>query len=460
MPHRTCILVCTVPLLTSLLAAKSAAQQAEIVVPIVAGVYVDPAGVLQTVRVGDPGDLLDNLRRGVPTSRVNGAAASKTELRRVSLARLVRDVQAHIEAGTPIPDDARYLAGIQQIQYLFVYPDEHDVVIAGPAEGWEMDTSGRVVGQRTRQPVVRLDDLVVALRVLTTRGRGNPVIGCSIDQTDEGMRRFNQQVARVSTLDRRQIDASLLQGVRDSVGMQNITIWGVPPDSRLATVLVEADYRMKLIGIGLEDPRVRNLTTYYALLGPGSIGPQKLQRWWFVPEYEAITATEAGDAFELLGPRAKLIGADDKLMPTGQAVRGGPTSGLTTRFAQSFSAHFEDLARINAAYAELQNAFDLVVIAALIDTHDMINQVAPDLRYLLQADGYEPEKYPAPKQVESVVNSKWVGNKLAIGVGGGVIIDGKKLVATAAGKKPPSPKLSDRRQRGRLADTTGRWWSD
>src|SRR5262245_12015113 len=167
------VVVCCVTVLACLAAPEAAAQQAEIVVPIVAGVYVDPAGVLQTVRVGDPGDVLDNLRRGVPTSRVTGAAASKTEFRRVSLARLARDIQSHIEAGTPIPDDARYLAGIQQIQYLFVYPDDHDVVIAGPAEGWEMDVSGRVVGQRTRLPVVRLDDLVVALRVLTIRGRGN-----------------------------------------------------------------------------------------------------------------------------------------------------------------------------------------------------------------------------------------------------------------------------------------------
>lgn len=44
------------------------AQQAEIVVPIVGGVYVDAAGVLQTVMVGDPDHLLNNLRRGVPHS--------------------------------------------------------------------------------------------------------------------------------------------------------------------------------------------------------------------------------------------------------------------------------------------------------------------------------------------------------------------------------------------------------
>jgi hypothetical protein len=167
-----------------------AAQQAEIVVPVVSGVYVDAAGVLQTVMVGDPGDQLSNLRRGVPTARATGAVASKTGLRRVSLARLAREVQGHIEAGTAIPDEAHYLAGIQQIQYLFVYPEEQDLVIAGPADGWQVDESGRVVGQHTRRPVVRLDDLVVALRVFAPRSRRNTFVGCSIDQTEEGMRRF------------------------------------------------------------------------------------------------------------------------------------------------------------------------------------------------------------------------------------------------------------------------------
>ena len=28
----------------------------------------------------------------------------------------------------------RYLAGLQHIQYVFVYPDQHDIVLAGPAK--------------------------------------------------------------------------------------------------------------------------------------------------------------------------------------------------------------------------------------------------------------------------------------------------------------------------------------
>jgi len=337
-------------------------------------------------------------------------------------------------------------------------------VIAGPAEGWQLDETGRVVGQHTRRPVVRLDDLVVALRVFAQRGRGNAFVGCSIDQTEEGVRRFNQSVARLqSAINRRQVDASVVQNVRDSGGLQNIQVWGVPPDSRLALVLVEADYRMKLIGMNLEKSHVRSLMTYYSIMGPGDVGNHKLQRWWFVPDYEAINASDNRDAFELLGQRAKLVGADDKLLASGQVIRSSETSasGITKRFTQSFSSHFSELARINLAFAELQNVFDLIVISALIDDNDMI-RAAPDLRFLLEDQhGYEPDKYPAPRHVECVVNTKWIGAKLAIGIGGGVVIDAKRLLRNGPGKDATNSKLDARRQHTPPFDpTTSRWWTD
>src|SRR5262249_5263171 len=160
----------------------------------------------------------------------------------------------------------------------------NDLVIAGPAEGWETDAAGRIVGQSSKRPVLRLDDLVTALRAFPPNGRSNVVVGCTINQAAEGVRNLNQVPAGLgSAVDARKINPALVQRVRDSMGLQDIEIWGVPGDSRLASVLVEADYRMKLIGIGLENSRVRGLTSYYSLLNAGDGGMNKLQRWWFVP---------------------------------------------------------------------------------------------------------------------------------------------------------------------------------
>ena len=51
--------------------------------------------------------------------------------------------------------------------------------------------------------------------------------------------------------------------------------------------MVEADYRMKLIGIGLEKPPVR-LVSYVDRAKPSDVGRNALQRWFFVPDYQCV----------------------------------------------------------------------------------------------------------------------------------------------------------------------------
>ena len=47
----------------------------------------------------------------------------------------------------------------------------------------------------------------------------------------------------------------IVNGLRTSLGMQNIRIGGVRPNTHFAQVLLECDYRMKLIGIGWKSRR-------------------------------------------------------------------------------------------------------------------------------------------------------------------------------------------------------------
>ena len=48
--------------------------------------------------------------------------------------------------------------------------------------------------------------------------------------------------------------------LRKSLGLNDVTLSGVPRTTHFAHVLTEADYRMKLIGIGLEAPPVPMVT--------------------------------------------------------------------------------------------------------------------------------------------------------------------------------------------------------
>src|SRR3989337_1461722 len=112
------------------------------------------------------------------------------ELRFVSLRRLESEIAKAHKLGQPLPDAVRYLAGLQRVRYVLVYPDQHDIVLAGPAEGWRIDSLGNVVGASTGRPVLTLDDLMVALRASESSNMTG--ISCSIDPSPEGLERVQQ----------------------------------------------------------------------------------------------------------------------------------------------------------------------------------------------------------------------------------------------------------------------------
>ena len=61
--------------------------------------------------------------------------------------------------------------------------------------------------------------------------------------------------------------------------------------------MVEADYHMKLVGMGLE-PGVPGVESYLASIESDEI-PQAMQvlRWWFTLRDDAVRKNEKGDAF-------------------------------------------------------------------------------------------------------------------------------------------------------------------
>ena len=77
----------------------------------------------------------------------------------------------------------QYLAGLTSLQYVFYYPDSQDIVIAGPAEGFMLDSLGRPVGIASGRAVLQLEDLIVALRAFGPDGKKTATVGCSIDPT-------------------------------------------------------------------------------------------------------------------------------------------------------------------------------------------------------------------------------------------------------------------------------------
>src|SRR3954468_13985852 len=184
----------------------------------VGGVSIDASGVVTMADKGNRVLVRDALRKvhSAPAAELSGAA----EMRMVSLRRLDAAIAATGKTtAEQLPDDLRFLAGIQRIQYVLVYPEENDVVIAGPGEGWKVDDEGNVVGVTTGRPVLRIEDLLVAFRTVDNARRGG--ISCSIDPTAEGRKRLEELSAK-----RRGSGAPPMAAMKAALGPQRITLTG------------------------------------------------------------------------------------------------------------------------------------------------------------------------------------------------------------------------------------------
>ena len=153
----------------------------------------------------------------------------------------------------------QFLAGLTRVRYVFYYPETKDIVLAGPAEGWAADAAGRVCGIESGRPVVaiaRSGRRPAGLCARRAPGAGDP--GARSIRRRKVWRACSSFCAASARTPRRTTREMIVNGLRTSLGMQNIRVGGVAPNTHFAQVLLECDYRMKLIGIGLEKPPVQH----------------------------------------------------------------------------------------------------------------------------------------------------------------------------------------------------------
>ena len=419
-----------------------------------AGVVVDAAGVLRRARK-DPTGRLTQQRLMAAQAEARKQNADVSPMRMISLKRLESAVRELVENKKPMDPDMWFLAGMTRLQYVFYVPEIDDIVIAGPAEPYFLDAEGEVRGVFSQRPTLILEDLIVALRAFPP-GRPTPkVIGCSIDPTQEGIKRMQQYLSQVGRRVTPNQTRQLVAGLKHNLGMQKVTIEGVSPKTRFAKVMVGTDYRMKMIGIGLERPSVK-IPAYVDLVRT----PPKnaLARWYFIPHYETVRVSEDELAMELEGMGVKLAGADELVQADGVRREVGKASGPSKKFVDAFTAKYEELARVEPAYAHLRNLIDLSIAAAFIQQQDFYGRASWTMEVFGDEKLCPCETHTTPTQVESAVNAVWKGRRLYTPIGGGVHIDPTKLLESDRLLPDEGGKL---RQLHRAIDvkslSTGRW---
>ncbi|SFJ68401.1 DUF1598 domain-containing protein [Planctomicrobium piriforme] len=396
------------------------------------GIVIDAEGVieLRQVRPLPPAALKKQIDKFASGSLPADVIVA-TEERIVSLKNLSTLLRERLDANKPVPLEVAYLAGLQRIDTVAFDPEAGDIFLVGPADAFGPDNVGRMVGRSNGRPVMRLEDLITALRCEgSTRGS----IGCSIDPTADNMARLQDYLRSNSSPATTGEVQQRFRMMATVLGPQEISIWGVPDGSHFALALVEADLRMKRIAMGSEPAGVPGVRSHLSLLRPQG---NSLQRWWFVPFYEPLETNAEQTVFRLKGQRAKLMAQEEISDASGRRDDAKFTRPSTEKFAQLFTENFQELADHTPAFGELQNLYDLAVAATLI-RQSSGRRAAPDFMTLLLSDErLQPATYPVPKTVPSASTFRTAGAGSLIGLVGGVTIDLQPVVrSTRTGTTP------------------------
>ena len=417
----------------------------------VGGVMIDGNGVVRAATVAEQRELKNLLRTAVKAPQ--GEMADVTDMRMVSLKGLQQAVRDNRKEGRPINSDIEYLAGLQRVEYVFVDKDNHDIILAGPAEPWKLSDDGNVVGTKTGGATLRLADLMVALQSVEQARAGG--ISCSIEPTAEGRQRLRKVLSNVK-LRPGQSPAILEATMKEAFGPQMIHLTGVPADSRYARTIVAADFEMKRVAMGLTDSPVAGLPSYLQMAKNGRHGAGQNPRWWMACNYDSLSRTEDGLAWKLAGQGVKTMTEQDIVARDGSVTEAGRTDKTAQAWADKMTEKFSELARERTVFGDLQNVMDLTIVATLIVQERLADQAGLDLTLLsTQNDTIELDHYAVPKSVDPQCsfikgNKGWV-----VTASGGVDINGFEVVQNQV----KDDSIASARTEALAASREAWWWN-
>src|SRR5690606_18087577 len=151
---------------------------------------------------------------------------------------------------------------------------------------------------------------------------------------------------------------------------------------------------------------VRGLRSHLSLLKPNG---NSIQRWWFVPFYDALYASEDGTAYHLTRQRAQLLAQEELSSLAGERSDAAVTRATTAQSGHMLTQRFADLAEQSPVFAQLQNLCDLAVITALLRREDLPGQVGWEMQTFRNEASRLVGSYAVPRQVESASTFRRAG---------------------------------------------------
>jgi hypothetical protein len=293
--------------------------------------------------------------------------------RAVSLRALQSRLQRALAKGE-VTDDLLHLCGITRVVGYVVDESNRDLVLLGEVE--------------PGAPPLHVEDLAVALRnawlrYASRQGRtlfySDP--GCSIDPDPRVIQRLNE-IGQSEAMGE-EID----DWCATCAEPQTVRVMGVPFDSHFAKVMVEADYLMKRAVDGSLELGIPGFTSLASMTlaiahddlaagRPLSLPRSSLNRFWFYLGKAGFQEEEGVVTIEHCP--VVLLTEEQHLTREGLSGLSRPDP-LAQRFAESFGAHYRQIAAKRPIYLELEGLFRFAALAQLIK----YQRVKADLDYLL-----------------------------------------------------------------------------
>jgi hypothetical protein len=420
---------------------------------LVGGVKIDTNGVLSPSPDAIDQRTLQQLEAGLQD--VNTDIGQETKLRMISLGGLEAEITRSRNEGTPLSQEAIYMAGLQRIEFIILSPETNDIIIAGPAEGFKVNNDGVVVGDQTNTPVIRLEDFLVAMRS-SDNARTGQGISVSIDPTQEGIKQLQGMFQKMKRA-RTPFNPRMQPAVEQAMGDQMIKLTGVPTDSRFSQILVAADYKMKRLSMGLEKAKIANFPSFMEIAQKSNVkNLTAAPRFWMECHYEPVAKDESGNVWQIRGQGVKTLTEESKFDQDGKKSQTGNQNRFAKQWADAMTERFEELSNAEPAFRELRNVMDLSVAAAIIRREGLATKVGLNMPEILGManTSLSTPSHAIPKSVPAECSFVRISQSWLVSASGGVQLDPWNVAA-----KTESADLGSVGQVARTKTRDSWWWN-
>ncbi len=315
----------------------------------------------------------------------------------LSMRMLAEKARGASYVGAPLNDEIARLSGITYLEGYVVDKENQDIIL---------------IGKSDRGTEIYLDDLIANIRSIW-----NVHIPpyCSLDPQSSdisGIRRIAADNKSPESLDEWR---DLVEQIKNQWGPQSVDVRGVPRNSRLAHIMIDADYHMKKVSLGLADfvgiPSylTRNISMRKDALRSGEepTGSSiSMVRFWFHVRQEFPTfGEEEGIVFLKECPMDVLT--EKQSINAGKLSDSEQDDPLAQAFAGEFSSMLDTSSENVESYAQLKNLFRIkAVLEAMkyrsVSAEAGLNMSSYCSEYAYQAETPMPDSFPGLVNQEEV----------------------------------------------------------